>query len=245
MLLGVALQASLVRLRDYNAQCSETTIEKAIDDALQERTDPPISPPISRRATTPPSLAANTTFLSSSPSSSSRSPPSPTWPVPSSSRTSTTPGTVIAGTDVSLCTTSDAAERLRTASPAYTFEVTGEDFAWSYAPETIDDLIDVEAVARASSPKTRSSSGRHASSRPFFPRNPSKTPSIPPRRQTSAASRAASTKPRSKRSSALPSTHTTRAVPARSRPRGAYDAEARRLHARACARPARNSTATR
>ena len=58
------------------------------------------------------------------------------------------PGTVIAGTDVSLCTASDAAERLRTASPAYTFEVTGEDFAWSYAPETIDDLIDVEAVAQ-------------------------------------------------------------------------------------------------
>ena len=58
------------------------------------------------------------------------------------------PGTVIAGTDVSLCTASGAAERLRTASPAYTFEVTGEDFAWSYAPETIDDLIDVEAVTQ-------------------------------------------------------------------------------------------------
>ena len=58
------------------------------------------------------------------------------------------PGTVIAGTDVSLCTASGAAERLRAASPAYSFELTGEDFAWSYAPETIDDLIDVEAVTQ-------------------------------------------------------------------------------------------------
>ena len=58
------------------------------------------------------------------------------------------PGTVIAGTDVSLCTASSAAERLRAASPSYTLELTGEDFTWSYAPETIDDLIDVEAVAQ-------------------------------------------------------------------------------------------------
>lgn len=58
------------------------------------------------------------------------------------------PGTVIAGTDVSFCTASSAAERLRAASPAYTLELTGEDFTWSYAPETIDDLIDVEAVTQ-------------------------------------------------------------------------------------------------
>ncbi|OUN89248.1 L,D-transpeptidase family protein [[Collinsella] massiliensis] len=57
------------------------------------------------------------------------------------------PGTSIAGTDVSLSTASDAAERIRDARPVYTLHVEGDGLTWDYAPESIDDLIDVDAMA--------------------------------------------------------------------------------------------------
>lgn len=56
------------------------------------------------------------------------------------------PGTSIVGTDVSLLTAGAAAERIEAATPVYSFKVEGEDFSWEYAPQSIDDLIDVEAV---------------------------------------------------------------------------------------------------
>ena len=40
------------------------------------------------------------------------------------------PGTSIAGTDVSLSTASDAAERIRDARPVYTLHVEGDGLTW-------------------------------------------------------------------------------------------------------------------
>ena len=57
------------------------------------------------------------------------------------------PGTSIAGTDVSLSTASDAAERIRDARPVYELHVEGDGLTWDYAPGNIDDLIDVDAMA--------------------------------------------------------------------------------------------------
>ena len=57
------------------------------------------------------------------------------------------PGTTIAGADVSLCTAPAAAERIRSASPTYALSVEGGGFTWEYAPERIEDLVDVDAVA--------------------------------------------------------------------------------------------------
>ena len=60
----------------------------------------------------------------------------------------TYPNTTIAGVDVSFSNASSAATKVNSAWKHYKLTVTGDDFSWTYQPESDEPIVDGEAAAR-------------------------------------------------------------------------------------------------
>lgn len=58
------------------------------------------------------------------------------------------PNTTIAGVDVSLSNASSAATKVSSAWKHYKLTVTGDDFSWTYQPESEEPIVDGEAAAK-------------------------------------------------------------------------------------------------
>ncbi|MCI6967709.1 MAG: hypothetical protein MR723_00890, partial [Collinsella sp.] len=58
------------------------------------------------------------------------------------------PNTTIAGVDVSFSNASSAATKVNSAWKHYKLTVTGDDFNWSYQPESDEPIVDGEAAAK-------------------------------------------------------------------------------------------------
>ena len=58
------------------------------------------------------------------------------------------PNTTIAGVDVSFSNASSAATKVNSAWKHYKLTVTGDDFSWTYQPESDEPIVDGEAAAR-------------------------------------------------------------------------------------------------
>lgn len=58
------------------------------------------------------------------------------------------PNTTIAGVDVSLSNASSAATKINSAWKHYKLTVSGDDFSWTYRPESDEPIVDGEAAAR-------------------------------------------------------------------------------------------------
>ena len=58
------------------------------------------------------------------------------------------PNTTIAGVDVSLSNASSAATKVNSAWKHYKLTVSGDDFSWTYQPESDEPIVDGEAAAR-------------------------------------------------------------------------------------------------
>ena len=58
------------------------------------------------------------------------------------------PNTTIAGVDVSFSNASSAATKVNSAWKHYKLTVTGDDFSWTYQPESDEPIVDGEAAAK-------------------------------------------------------------------------------------------------
>ena len=58
------------------------------------------------------------------------------------------PNTTIAGVDISLSNASSAATKVNSAWKHYKLTVSGDDFSWTYQPESDEPIVDGEAAAR-------------------------------------------------------------------------------------------------
>lgn len=58
------------------------------------------------------------------------------------------PNTTVAGVDVSFSNASSAATKVNSAWKHYKLTVTGDDFSWTYQPESDEPIVDGEAAAK-------------------------------------------------------------------------------------------------
>lgn len=72
------------------------------------------------------------------------------------------PNTTIAGVDVSFSNASSAATKVNSAWKHYKLTVTGDDFSWTYQPESDEPIVDGEAAAKRLSATTKPLYGRSA-----------------------------------------------------------------------------------
>ena len=67
---------------------------------------------------------------------------------PAENNKSAYPNTTIAGVDVSFSNASSAATKVNSAWKHYKLTVTGDDFSWTYQPESDEPIVDGEAAAK-------------------------------------------------------------------------------------------------
>ena len=72
------------------------------------------------------------------------------------------PNTTIAGVDVSFSNASSAATKVNSAWKHYKLAVTGDDFSWTYQPESDEPIVDGEAAAKEIISTTKPLYGRSA-----------------------------------------------------------------------------------